>query len=247
MKLNAANINIAAIVQARMSSTRLPGKVVEKILGKNMLVRLIERLKPLFGKENIIIATTDKLCDSVIVEQAGDMNIKVFRGKDEENVLKRYIEAAEMYGVEIIVRITADNPLVDILHTEMILNELIYNNFDYVACKGLPLGTGSEVVQFNTLKKVAMLTNDPNHLEHVTSFIYTNPAEFRLYFIKPLDSRYNRPEIRLTVDTKEDMELIREIYKRLGDSPCLLEIIKLLDTEPELMKINLHIQQKTIF
>lgn len=231
--------NIGILIQIRMSSSRLPGKALLLINGKTVLCRLIERIKGSKYK-NIIISTSDNPADSKIVEEAERLKIDYFRGS-EFDCLDRFIKTAQYYESDIIVRVTGDNPFTDPLHIDRAVSHLLQNGLDYAGTKGLPVGAGAEAMRLYALKKAHRLTSHRYHREHITSFIYQNPDKFKIAFICPSDKQLDRPDIRLTMDTKEDFGLIKKIYDYLGDLPSLQKIIELFDSSKEFKHIK-HIR-----
>lgn len=234
-----------------MHSSRLPAKVLIKIEGKPMLWHIAERLKRAKPAVNsIIIATTIHEDDNRIIEFAKEENISFFRGS-EKNVLQRYIGAAQRYGVETIVRVTADNPLLDYEGIEFMINCLKEENLDYVYTKGLPIGVSTECVKLEALKRSLVLILDrkkevSHYQEHVTPFILERPKIFKIKYLNP-KKKMEKPSYRLTVDTEEDLRLIRKIYSRLyqvGGVIKLNDVIDLLNNNPGIVAINRSIIQK---
>lgn len=236
------------ILQARIGSTRLKGKILAEICGKPLLFHIVERLKRVQDVRGIVIATSESPADEAVVKLAKELQVESFRGS-EEDVLERYIKAAEKFGAKIIVRATGDNPLCSPQAVNRALTKHYQTDSDYTFVKDMPLGTAFSVVNYEALFKVHQLLDRLNpHREHVTSFIETHPDQFKIEFIEP-SPRLKRPHLRLTVDTEEDLALIREIYHRLyklGQIIKLKEVIDLLDREPELTKINASIRQKPV-
>ena len=246
-----ANMKVASIVQARMGSTRMPGKVMMMIAHKPLLAHVIERLKRVKVTDTVIVATTRKKDDVVIVDCARQLGVETFRG-EEQNVLKRYIDAAHRFHVDVVVRATSDNPLVDYAGIDAMIRHLLENDLDYVFVKNLPLGVSAEVVKTDALERSAPMirkfASNPDHYEeHVTPFIIERPDLFKIQMLEA-NAEMARPWYRLTVDTVEDLELIRKIYSHLyhrdGDIVEIADVIYLLDSHPELVKINAHIEQK---
>jgi spore coat polysaccharide biosynthesis protein SpsF len=240
----------AAIIEARMASTRLPGKILLPVLGKPLLELLVERLQWAHRLDQIIVATTDKPSDDVLEDFALRLGIGLFRGS-EDDVLDRVLRAAEQYKVKIIVEVTGDCPLIDPLIVDRVVEAYQNNRVDYVSNvlkRTYPRGLDVQVFSTALLKKVAGLTRDPVDHEHVSLYIYSHPESFTLMNVDSgLAEKYR--EVRLTVDTKEDFNLIREIFERLyGKNPKfgLSEVLRLRDQNPELQKINSHIQQKKV-
>jgi len=217
------------IIQARMGSTRLPGKVMMDICGKPLLAWIIERMEETVLTDRIIVATTKKDQDEVIIDLAKRYDVDVFRG-DERDVLGRFYEAASFFMKKdkieednlVIVRVCADNPLVDPLEVDRIIGFFLKSGYEYVFNhipafdNGYPNGLGAEVFSFKILKELQSKAKDESHREHVTKYIWDNPNEFPIGALKaPLSIR--APFLRLDVDTKEDLEWIRKVYSKLTE------------------------------
>ena len=247
--MNNIKTKVYAIVQARMSSTRLPGKVMKKIVGKPMLELMIERLKYCKELSGIIIATTQNETDQPIVALVNSLNgILLFRGS-EEDVLSRYHGAAVMYNAETVVRVTSDCPLIDADVLDKIVN--IYHEkagtIDYasnIRKRTYPRGLDVEVFSFAALDRAFKEATLQPDREHVTEYILQQPEEFRMHDV--VDKSDNN-SLRWTVDTQEDFELITKIYEALYMSQPDFkyhDILKLLEKYPEWNLINAHIEQK---
>jgi spore coat polysaccharide biosynthesis protein SpsF len=237
-------------VQARMGSTRLPGKILKPIMDKPMLHYLVERLKRVTKANASVILTSTNVSDDVVVEFCEQENIPFFRGS-ENDVLARYYAAAFERKPDIIVRLTADCPL---LEPEIIDSAIKTfkkeSKCDYVSTlldkRTLPRGLDVEVFSYKALEKTFQEAIKPEEREHVTPYIYWHPELFKLKSIKyPKDySQY-----RLTVDTKEDFLLIEKIYEILypvKPNFNFQDVIDLLEHQPALVLINAHIQQKAL-
>ncbi|MFW5889614.1 MAG: cytidylyltransferase domain-containing protein [Bacillota bacterium] len=241
---------VVAIIQARMGSTRLPGKVMKDLSGRPVLWHDIQRIKQSKIIDEIIIATTTKEQDRVIYEKALEWGGKAFRGS-EEDVLKRYYDAAAENNVETVVRITSDCPLID----SKVIDEIIkyYDDHDYTLVtnagsdlknRTYPRGLDTEVFSFEVLEEVFNQAEEKYQREHVTPYIYENYDDIYYYKNDKDLSGY-----RLTLDTKEDYELIKAIYDKLyhGEHDFYLaEIIELLENNKELLKLNEKIKQKKL-
>lgn len=242
--------NVVAIVQARMGSTRLPGKVLKKVAGEPLLYYLIERLKKAKLINQIIIATTEKPEDDKIIDFCMEQKLPFFRGS-EENVLSRFYHAAFDYSGEVIIRVTSDCPLIDPEVVDQVVKIILnrYPEIDYASNtieRTFPRGLDVEAFTFNALQKAYIEANSPEELEHVTYYIYSNPKEFN---IKSLKGKENNSDLRLTVDTPEDFELISLIINKLQDKNPnyrTSDIVKLLEEHPEWKEINAHIKQKAV-
>ena len=233
---------IVAIIQARMGSTRLSGKVLEKIGEKTILEILINRLKESKFLDEIVVATTINEKDDVIVELSKKMGVKWYRGS-EADVLSRYVEAARAFNADIVVRITADNPLTDPNLMDKLIERYLESDADYTYCNDAPLGVSTEIINLSALEKADKNAKSQSEREHVTLYIKSHSEDFK---IQKVDSGLDNSDIRLTVDTKEDLELMRKIYENLGDLERLeiRDVVTFLKRNPEIYKINAQVKQK---
>ena len=230
----------AIILQARLGSKRLPGKVLKKINGKTILEYTIERLKKTRLSKNIIVATTNREEDKKIIKVAKKTNCHTFRGSTN-NVLNRYYKAAVHYKVKNIVRICSDCPLID----PKIINKVYFfylkNNYDYVSNKifpSYPIGMGVEILNFQSLKKANKLTKNSYDKEHVTAYIYKSPKKFK---IKNVGLKKKLLNYRIVLDYIEDFKLISNIQKHFNKQRkdfTLKDIIKYINRNPILKKKN---------
>lgn len=237
---------IICIIQARMSSTRLPGKVLKKITDKPMLSHILHSLKYSKTLDHIVVATTKKKTDDKIAELCKKMKVSVFRGS-ENNVLNRFCEAGKKYGATHVVRICADCPFVDPTIVDKIVRKSLYTNVDYVSNtlpKTYPMGYEVEVIKFSALQKAEQMTKDPGDLEHVTLFLMRKPKIFSHYNVEAPTS-YKKPKIRVCVDTKEDFMVTQEIYNSLNPPKNFLsirQVMNFLNKNPKITKLNSHIK-----
>ncbi len=243
-------MKIVATIEARMTSSRLPGKILLPILGKPTLELLIERLCKVNKIEQIVIATTSNRTDDVVEDLANRLCVGCYRGS-EDDVLDRVMKAAQFYNSDIIVEITGDCPLIDPIVIDCLIEIFLNNFFDYVSNtlkQTYPNGLDVQIFSLKTLEEVSRLTDDPTDHEHVSLYIYEHPERYSLYNQESgLPEKYW--DLRLTVDTIEDFELIRSIYEELyPTNPDFLldDILELLDKRPELIDINKHIKQKMV-
>ncbi|HEV3142174.1 MAG TPA: glycosyltransferase family protein [Vicinamibacterales bacterium] len=240
----------AAIVQARMTSTRLPGKIIAPILGRPMLELLIERLRRARHLDQVIVATTSNASDDVVEELCARLDAGVFRGS-EEDVLERVLGAAHRYSVDLIVEITGDCPLIDPGVVDRLVEMHGEGGADYVANvlkRTYPRGLDTQVFRTTVLEEVARLTHDPVDREHVSLYIYEHPERFRLRNLEShlAEEHWN---VRLTVDTPQDFALIKAIYEALYPSRPdfrLADVLALLERRPELKDLNREVQQKPV-
>jgi len=201
-----------AIIQARMGSTRLPGKVLKPICEKPLLLYIIETLKLSPVIDNIIIASSINKENDEIEAFAKKYKINCFRGS-EENVLERFYQASQKYPDMYYFRATADNPILDIKNPELSLNYLIENNLDYAAIKGMPIGTILECFTKEALEKTYLTAASNEDKEHVTLFMKKNPS-FKAKYLKA-KTELNFPKMRLTVDNPEDFDRVEKIISDL--------------------------------
>ena len=233
---------ITFIIQARLSSTRLPNKVILPFWnGKTILDLLIEKLKQ-FNGCHIILATSDSPANLSLVDVAKNADISCFQGS-EKDVLQRFIDAAESQNAEHIIRICADNPFLDASAIEELLHEIqSTENYDYISflVNGCPsikthFGFWAEYVTLSALKKVCTSTAESLYHEHVTNYIYTNPNQFNIKWLLPAACVENRYDIRLTIDTINDFNNAQTIYSDLSQNNAftISDIITYVDQHTE--------------
>ena len=239
-----------AIIQARLTSTRLPNKILLNVNNKPLLWHVVERVKKAKLIDNIVLAIPDSASNDNLELFIKQYGWHFFRGS-ENDVLSRYYKAAIQFEADIIVRITSDCPFVDPAIIDKTINLHIRDGNDYTAAGvegGYPRGLDVEVMNFKTLELAYNKAMEKSEREHVTSFIYQNPKLFKFKFIEATDP-VRRPDIRLTVDTEEDLLLIREIYASLnscGNKFTTEDIINIIENNPYMQSINKHIVQKDI-
>ena len=236
---------IGCIIQARMNSTRLPGKVLMNIDEKfPALFYTVEQLKNSKLLEKIIIATSSNQEDNDIEKFCRKYNIKCFRGS-LENVLDRYYQCAKEFGITTIVRIPADKPLIDPEIVDEVIQKFKENSFDCVTNfqpSTIPSGTEVEIFSFSALETAWKNTSSAFNKEHVTPYIYKNKEQFKIFNVVNKEDLSN---FRWALDYKEDLELIRKIVMRIEKRPILTrDIINLLNKEKELIKINKNVIKK---
>lgn len=238
---------IGIITQARMTSTRLPGKVMLEINGKPLLQYHTERLQK--TGFTVAIATTTNDTDTILADFANRHQLNCYRGS-EENVLSRFYETAKQFGFDTIVRVTSDCPLIDphlirnsIEKYLQLENENLY--MSNVIERTFARGFDFEIFSFLLLKQAYELATEESDKEHVTPFIWKNKSgNVEFYHIKQLQ---NNSPFRLTVDTAEDFELIQQLITQYHAAELpYSEIEHVLEKHPELMRLNSHIEQKKI-
>jgi spore coat polysaccharide biosynthesis protein SpsF len=213
-----------AFLQARMGSHRLPGKVLMPIQGRSILEWAIRRLRAARLVDGVVVLTTRLAQDDVVVQEAHRVGADVFRGP-ELDVLLRFQEASERFTPDLVLRATADNPLIDIGSVDRIVAALLRDGLDWCVEHGLPIGAATEVMTTEALSRVNRIATETPHREHVTLYIKEHPKEFRIALLDaPVAVR--RPEVRLTIDTATDFESVRQVICRLpddSDHPISLE------------------------
>tara|TARA_B100000780_G_scaffold193534_1_gene136411 strand:- start:571 stop:1302 length:732 start_codon:yes stop_codon:yes gene_type:complete len=240
---------ISAIIQARVSSTRLPNKVFADIKGKPLLWHVVDRLKKSIYLDNIIIATTDNIADDLIQDWASENKISCFRGS-ESNVLKRYYDTAKKNNSTTIVRITADDPFKDYKIMDNVINEFISQRVDF-ACNNFPPtypeGLDVEVFSFSALKTAYENSFSDFEKEHVTQYFYKNTNDFKIVSIK---NDTNLSNLRWTIDTQEDLEMTRKIYNKFTNNKSIYlmkDILKILIENPEILEINKKVGRSKMY
>ncbi|HYR29801.1 MAG TPA: glycosyltransferase family protein, partial [Thermoanaerobaculia bacterium] len=229
-----------ACIQARTGSQRLPGKVVAEILGQPMLGLHIDRVLRSSRIDRLIIATGDLPANDAVCEVARSKGVDCFRG-DEDDVLDRFYRAVRPHAPDVVIRLTGDSPIVDGEFIDMVLDAFVDVDYaDTTIGKTFPLGLSVEVFTFAALEAAWRETTGPWR-EHVTPFIYRNPERFRLLHLR---DDVDRHHLRLTVDTPEDLVVVRTLFEQAGDAPWR-ELVRLAEEHPELQALNRHVVQRT--
>lgn len=242
-------MHTAAIIQARMTSSRLPGKVLMPLAGKPVLWHIVHRLRRCWLVGTIAIATSTNASDDPIEEFASREGVTVVRGP-EDNVLERYWIAAKQLGADIIVRVTGDAPLVDPATVDYLVDALVRSRADY--CVGDPqvpcIHEGFSPFTFRALQRlVGEAADDPVAREHVTAYFNIHPESFTVTYV-PIDPDYQFSGARLSVDTPADLRFLEEVYARLNvpaGEADVRDVVRLLRSAPDLLKINAHVHQKS--
>ncbi len=238
---------IAALIQARMGSVRLPGKVLADINGRPMLAGMFDRVRSARKIDRCIAVTSTDPSDDPIVEMCGREGIDVYRGSLDD-VLDRYYKAAAGINSDVIVRLTGDCPLMDPRVIDEVVGVYEQGGYDYVANSAPPPGTfpdgmDVEVLSFMALEKAWREAKKPSEREHVTFYFWQNPDKFRIF---RHDRKDDLSKLRLTVDHPQDLEVVREIYARLYPKDpffSMESILDLLNEHPELCRSNQSIQR----
>jgi len=238
-----------AIVQARVGSTRLPGKVLLDLAGKTVLERVVERVSRFTLVDEVVVATSELRADDPVAAECARIGVETFRGS-ESDVLDRFVGAADATGADVCVRLTADCPLLDPGVSDSIIS--VFHEADGVADyasnkipQSFPRGLDTEVFSREALGRTAREARETYERVHVTAYMYRHPERFSLISVT---SDVDRADWRWTVDTAEDLEFVREIYGRLGgtDDFSWHDVVALLDEEPSLKWINATVKQKEV-
>jgi len=236
---------VCAIIQARMSSTRLPGKVLKPVRGRPLLAHMMERVSRAHNLHEIVVATTVSGADAEIVGLCEKSGFACFRGS-EDDVLDRYYQAALQMKCDVVVRLTGDCPLIDPKVIDDVIGAYLSGHYDYVANTAPPVGTfpdgmDVEVFSFGALERAWREAMKPSEREHVTFYFWKNPQLFSTF-------RYDLPEdlskYRLTVDYPQDFEVISSVLTELyPQNPqfSMEEVITFLEAHPDILAKNAHV------
>jgi spore coat polysaccharide biosynthesis protein SpsF (cytidylyltransferase family) len=238
-------LRVLGILQARTSSSRLPGKVLMPILGRPMLIRQIERLSRCVRLENLVVATSTDPSDDRLAALCRDAGIDCFRGSLDD-VLDRFVEAARPYSPDAVVRLTGDCPLADPILIDQIVGRFLDSELDYLSNSEPPTypdGLDVEVVRFACLQAARCEAVLPSQREHVTPFIRRQPDRFRVAnHVREQDLSY----LRWTVDEPEDFEFVRRVYEHLypvDPDFSTDDVLSLLQRNPEIRHVNSRFQR----
>ena len=243
-------MTIIATIEARMTSSRLPGKVLLPCQGRPMLALMIERLAQVPSLDGIVIATTTNATDDPVQDLAQQLGVGCWRGS-EDDVLSRVLDAATAYGADVIVETTGDCPLIDPGIVETCIQRYGELGVDYLSNvleRGFPIGMDTQVFAIKILADVAKRTADPVDHEHVSLFIYRHPELYALANVAALPHQTD-PELRLTLDTPQDLALIERIFGALypGNPKFTLDdILALLRDNPSWRHINSQVAHRYV-
>jgi len=229
-------MKIGFLITARLKSIRLPLKILKDLNGKTVIERVIDRVKQIKDISEIVICTSTNPQDKPLVDIAKENGIYYFNGS-EEDVLQRLLDAAKFFTMDYFLGITADNPLITIHYSNLIIDEIKTNYYDFIKLEGLPLGAatyGMKVKALETVCKVKTIVDT-----EIWGHLINRPKIFNIYTIKVKD-KLNRPDLRFTLDYNADYELINYIYNNVPFKKVLnlYNVIDYLDKNPEVAKIN---------
>ncbi|MED4730251.1 glycosyltransferase family protein [Aneurinibacillus migulanus] len=235
------------IMQARMGSSRLPGKVLKKLGDTVVLDYDLSRCRQMKPVEDVIVATSTLDQDEPIVDWCRENNVSCFRGS-EADVLSRYYECARLYHPDYVIRVTSDCPFVDYDFANSIIAAMKENPTDIVRVEGrLPRGLVVEMVSFRALEYMYYHGHEPRHREHVTYYAYEFPEVFTSTTVQ-VPASMNHPQLRITLDTEEDYALCRAIARHFAGDKLVhsQQVVDYLLAYPDVAKLNAHIQQKPV-
>ncbi len=245
------SVRTCATIEARMTSSRLPGKVLKPVLGKPTLELMIERVKRAPSLDDIVLATTTNADDDPLAELADDLGINCFRGS-EDDVLDRVLKAAQANDIDVIAELTGDCPLLDPAIIERAIEEYRTSGADYVSnslTPSYPIGMGVQVFARSVLEDVASRTDDPEDHEHVTLFIYRAGRNLYTQHNFSAPESLTDPYLRLTLDTEEDLTVIERVFEELYPTDpafTLNDTLAFLKANPAVREINNHVAQRWV-
>lgn len=235
------NVGVLAVVQARMSSTRMPGKVLTPLMGKPMILQQLERVQRSRLIDQIVVATSTEQSDDLLAATVTEAGYLCVRGSHDD-VLERFVQVLEEHPAEVVARITADCPLISPEVIDRVIGDFLSGDYDYASNTLQPTypdGLDVEVVRSDALRALAELGSDPDEREHVTLGIYRRPERFRLASVRDEQDGHsvNRSDLRWTVDVPEDFAFIERIYQHfLPEYPTFdyEDIVQLLEQRPDI-------------
>lgn len=244
---------VVASIEARMTSTRLPGKSMKKIVGKPMLELLLERVKRTRRIDEVVVATTSNSTDDIIEELTKQMSVRCFRGS-EIDVLGRVLKAAKSTDADVILELWGDSPLID----HRILDELIEyyfkNDFDCIGTtlpnfkKTYPLGLSALIFSRKILEEVDNTTQNPVDRENVSNYIYEHPEKYKIAAL-PCPPELNFPNLRFTVDEQSDFDVVKAVFEKLypvNPDFSTPEAINFLNSNSDIRDLNKHVVQRRL-
>tara|TARA_Y100000034_G_scaffold136799_1_gene215857 strand:+ start:3665 stop:5434 length:1770 start_codon:yes stop_codon:yes gene_type:complete len=242
-----SNPKVAILIAARLASSRLPKKVLKKIGNQTIIEHLIDRMKSCKNVDEVILCTSTHPDDKELLKYADEKGISHFQG-DPDDVMKRFLGAIEGKNFDIIVRVTGDNPLTSPEFIDSAIEKHIRNGVDYTSTVELPRGTKGEIISVSALQRAFDLAEDSSYSEYMTWYFTDNPWAFGIQDAD-VPTELKRPKYRFTIDTKEDLDLVSNIYDALhkpGKIIPLRDAIKYVDENPDLIKINESVRVKNV-
>jgi len=246
---NKAIPKVVASVEARMSSSRLPGKMLMDIAGKPMVLHVLDRLAHASLLDDIVLATTINPADDELASVADKAGYKVFRGS-EDDVLKRVVDAHTLMQSEIIVEICGDCPLIDPSLVDLAISTYTNNSCDVVSSgleQSYPQGTEVQVFSYKALEHVSLTIDDAAVREHVSLYFYEHPE---IYKVVPLvaPDELRSPDTRLQIDYEEDLMMVRELHHVISTERLfgIREVLSCLQQYPEIVEINRNCEERSV-
>lgn len=239
-------MKVIIIIQARMGSSRLPGKILKPLGEADVLTYDIARCRAIEGISEVIVATSLLPQDDVIATWCEERQVAYFRGS-EDDVLDRYVQCAKMYQPDYVMRVTSDCPFVDHEMASEIVKLMVQEKKDIILLDGeLPRGLAVELISYDALLRIHDIGKESRHREHVTYYAYEFNEQFESVIYKvPLNRQV--PELRITLDTEEDYEMLATVAKHFNNPlVSCVSVIEYLKSTPEIAKINAHIEQKPV-
>jgi spore coat polysaccharide biosynthesis protein SpsF (cytidylyltransferase family) len=240
-------VRVVAVIQARMGSTRLPGKVLAEIEDQPLLAWTIRGVQAIRGVSDVVVATTTEPSDDPVAALTAGLGLAVHRGSVHD-VLARCHDAVVAYDPDVVVRQTADNPFPDPSVAAAQVRSLLEGEWDYVGIEGWPLGIAAEACRFSALDTANREATNPGDREHVMPFLYRQPDRFRSGRLPRAGRGPAAAEgARYTVDTADDLAFARALARRLGHQPPvdLGELETILAEEPQLLALNAAVEQRS--
>jgi spore coat polysaccharide biosynthesis protein SpsF len=222
-------VSVLAVIQARMSSRRLPGKVLAEVCGVPLLAFLLRRLRGASTIDQCLVATSTLPADDAVASCAREESTPTVRGPLDD-VLARYILALERHPAYVVIRVTADNPLTDPDSLDGSVRLLKSGHYDYVHSPEAIVGTAVDVFASDALRRCDERSRDPAEREHINEHVLNNPGDFRIGVFHP-DPEFRRPDLSVTVDTPDELARVRSIVAKAGPRANLRQIIAILDRE----------------
>ncbi|HLC02289.1 MAG TPA: glycosyltransferase family protein [Anaerolineales bacterium] len=246
-----ADRQVVAIIQARMASTRLPGKVLEDIHGLPMLARVVERARRAQTLDRIVVATTTDPSDQPVADLCEARDYPFYRGHPTD-VLDRYLQAARTFKADVIVRLTGDCPLIDPAVIDQTVRAFLdaeppldFATNRYIDDRTFPIGLDTEVCSASALQRAWEHGDQPHHREHVMPYLYEVDGRFRTLHVRTSPSYGS---LRWTVDSRDDLAFVRQVYASFGgrDDFSWLDVLKTLEAHPELARLNAAVRRKDL-
>ncbi len=240
-------MNIIAIIQARMGSSRLPGKILKPVGDTDVLSYNIARCRAIKGLSEVVVATSTLPQDDLIVQWCQNQGVTYFRGS-EDDVLDRYVQCAKVYKPDYVMRVTSDCPFVDYEMASEMVALMERERKDVMLLEGdLPRGLAVELISYETLLTINERGKEPRHREHVTYYAYEFKEQFETVSYQVPENR-QAPKTRITLDTEEDYAMLVKVAAHFNDNLLVssVEVINFLRKNPDVAAINAHIEQKPV-